>query len=156
VVTLHSDNPVYWGAAVEAVNEADDSVKALGRLAANLTLAAGGEHPEAAAETARDLGYGSLDGPYRAWLRELAKRPDLAQARQQWRETVRRQVRRLARQEIRSAGPAAVEGRTVVLPGLGETLVDAGRAELWFGARLEKVLGPPPRRRPGQGSGGSS
>ncbi|WP_267882887.1 MULTISPECIES: type I-E CRISPR-associated protein Cse1/CasA [unclassified Streptomyces] len=146
VVTLHATNEVYGGAAVDAVHDADNAVKALGQLAAHLVLAAGGERSEAARESVRSLGYGALDGPYRAWLRDLARQPDVLAARQRWRETVRRHMLRLARQEIRSAGPAAADGRVVDLPGRGPTLMDAGRAELWFLARLEKELGPPSGR----------
>ncbi|WP_078495977.1 type I-E CRISPR-associated protein Cse1/CasA [Streptomyces sp. LaPpAH-108] len=152
VVALHAHNPVYGEAAVDAVDDADEAVRAFGQLAVNLTLAAGGDRTDSAGETARDLGYGALDGPYRTWLRELARLPDLMTARQQWRETVRRHILRLARQEIRSAGPAAVEGRMVDLPGRGRTLLDAGRAELWFLSRLEKVLGSTATGGPTQGS----
>ncbi|MFC4329190.1 type I-E CRISPR-associated protein Cse1/CasA [Streptomyces andamanensis] len=144
VVTLHRTNPVYGAAAVDAASDAEQAVTALGHLAANLVRAAGGDRPEAAAAAARDLGYGVLDGPYRAWLRELARQPDLAAARRTWRESVRRQMLRLARQEVRSAGPAAGEGRVIELPGRGECLMDTGRAELWFRARLRHVLGPSP------------
>lgn len=147
VVALHATHEAYGGAAVDAVHEADKAVGALGRLAGHLVLATGGENPEAAAEAARDRGYGTLDVPYRRWLRELARQPDLLAARRYWRETVRREMRRLARQEIRSSGPAAAEGRIVDLPRRGRTLVDAGRAELWFAGRLTEVLGPPPDRK---------
>nr|WP_284453859.1 type I-E CRISPR-associated protein Cse1/CasA [Streptomyces sp. MRC013] len=143
VVTLHETNPVYGPAAVDAVSDAETAVEALGHLAGNLARAAGTGRPDTADAAARHLGYAALDGPYRAWLRNLARQPDLQAARQEWRETVRRHVHRLARQEIRSAGPAACDGRVVDLPGRGERLMDAGRAELWFRARLHQVLGPP-------------
>ncbi|MEU7022205.1 type I-E CRISPR-associated protein Cse1/CasA [Streptomyces sp. NPDC046203] len=154
VVALHADNPVFGAAAVDAVHDAEQAVKALGSLAANLVLASGGERADQAAETVRDLGYGALDGPYRAWLRQLAHQTDLLTARKQWRETASRNIRRLARQEIRSAGPAAMEGRMVDLPGRDKTYLDAGRAELWFLARLERTLGAPvrPARGPGDPS----
>ncbi|OIV39179.1 type I-E CRISPR-associated protein Cse1/CasA [Mangrovactinospora gilvigrisea] len=146
VVTLHAENRTFGAAAIDAVREAVDAVSALGHLASHLALSSGSEHSDAAAETARDRGYGCLDGPFRAWLRQLASHPDVLTARQEWRETVRRQLYRLGREEIRSAGPAAADGRFVDLPGRGRTLMDAGRAELWFFARLEKTLGPPPGR----------
>ncbi|MGV9311835.1 type I-E CRISPR-associated protein Cse1/CasA [Streptomyces sp. NPDC003691] len=151
VVAMHAVNEVYGAAAIDAVHEAEKAVQGLGRLAANLVRAAGGESAETAAATARDLGYAALDRPYRAWLVELARQPDLQAAQQRWRETVRGHVLRLAWQEIRSAGPAAFEGRVVDVPGLGRTLIDAGRAELWFLAQLDKVLGPPQAglQRPG-------
>ncbi|WP_367124680.1 type I-E CRISPR-associated protein Cse1/CasA [Streptomyces phytohabitans] len=140
-VVLHADNPAFRGAAIDAVRCADKAVRALGQLAANLVLAAGGDQTDSAAESARDLGFGALDAPYRAWLRELARQPDLTLSYERWHATVRRRVQRLARQEIRSAGPAATEGRTVDLPGHGRTLLDASRAELWFHASLDKALG---------------
>ncbi|MGW2479673.1 type I-E CRISPR-associated protein Cse1/CasA [Streptomyces sp. NPDC001571] len=145
VITLHARNEVYGAAAVDAVSDADQAVEALAQLAANLVRAAGGEHTDAAVEAIRDLAFGALDGPYRKWLRELAQQTDLLKAQRQWRAAVRREVQRLARQEIRSAGLPAVEGRMVDLPGRGATLLDAGRADLWFHARLEKVLGSAPR-----------
>ncbi|MFC0601003.1 type I-E CRISPR-associated protein Cse1/CasA [Streptomyces palmae] len=143
VVTLHEANPVYGAAAVDAISDAEGAVEALGYLAGNLARAAGRDQPDAADGAARELGYGALDGPYRAWLRDLAKQMDLRAARQSWRDTVRRHMLRLARQEIRSAGPAAGEGRMIDLPGRSAILMDAGRAELWFRSRLHQVLGPP-------------
>ncbi|WP_455568462.1 type I-E CRISPR-associated protein Cse1/CasA [Streptomyces lasiicapitis] len=141
IVTLHEEDPVYGAAAVDAVSEAEDSVVALGQLAANLARAAGID-PASSIATARDLGFGALDGPYRAWLKDLYAFPDLPAARQDWRSTVRRHMLRLGRQLLNSAGPAADEGRLVDIPGLGARLLDAGRAESWFRARLDKVLGP--------------
>ncbi|MGW6454440.1 type I-E CRISPR-associated protein Cse1/CasA [Streptomyces sp. NPDC055078] len=142
VVTMHGVNAVYGAAAIDAVHDAEDAVnRGLGRLSANLVRAAGGVDPDTAAATARDLGYAALDGPYRLWLRELARQPDLLAAKQHWREIVRRHMLRLARQEIRSAGPAAFEGRFIDVPGGSKILMDAGRAELWFLTQLEKALG---------------
>ncbi|MBD0746012.1 type I-E CRISPR-associated protein Cse1/CasA [Streptomyces sp. CBMA152] len=142
VVALHEENPVYGGAAESAVTEADLAVAALGQLAGNLARAIGAE-PDSHVTTARDLGFGTLDGPYRAWLRALASHPDPVAAAQEWRATVRRHVRRLGRQLVVSASPTAHEGRMADVPGLGIRLVDAGRAELWFLGRLNQVLGKP-------------
>ncbi|RLV78600.1 type I-E CRISPR-associated protein Cse1/CasA [Streptomyces rapamycinicus] len=146
VVTLHEANPVFGAAAVDAVSDAEDAVRALGQLAGNLARAAGSA-PATPIATARDMGFGALDGPYRAWLKDLLAFPDLEIARQQWRDTVRERLERLSRQLLTSAGPAADEGRLIDAPGQGGQLMDAGRAELWFRARLHKVLGPPPSRR---------
>ncbi|MCI0385089.1 type I-E CRISPR-associated protein Cse1/CasA [Streptomyces sp. CNQ085] len=141
VITLHEGNPVYGAAAVDAVNEAELAVAALGQLAGNLARAAGTD-PGSSVAAARDLGFGTLDGPYRAWLKDLLSYPDPATARQEWRSTVRRHVLRLGRQLLASAGPAADEGRLTDIPGLGVRLMDAGRASDWFIKRLGKVLGP--------------
>ncbi|MCK7627617.1 type I-E CRISPR-associated protein Cse1/CasA [Streptomyces sp. RS10V-4] len=142
VITLHEANPVYGAAAVDAVKDAEGCVIALGQLAANLARAAGAD-PTGPATTARDLGFGTLDGPYRAWLKSLLAFPELDSARREWRTTVRRNLLRLSERLLASAGPAADEGRLVDIPGMGTRLMDSGRAEHWFRARLTAVLGPP-------------
>ncbi|MER7758207.1 type I-E CRISPR-associated protein Cse1/CasA [Streptomyces sp. NPDC097619] len=152
VITLHAGNPEYGAVAVDAVSDAELAVSALGHLAGHLARATGSESTGPADE-ARDLGFGALDGPYRSWLRGLLEHEGTEAARQAWRDTVRRTVLRLGRQLIVSAGPAAIEGRTVELPGLGVVLMDAGRAEQWFLARLEKVLGPVAAVGTGRGNG---
>ncbi len=154
VITLHEKNPVYGAAAVDAVHEAESAVAALGQLAGNLARAAG-TNPQAPVDAARDLGFGTLDGPYRAWLKDLLAYPDPATARQEWRRTVRRHVLRLGRQLLASAGPAADEGRMTDVPGIGTRLMDAGRAHNWFVHRLNKVLGPA-GERPAAGTPTSS
>jgi CRISPR system Cascade subunit CasA len=140
VITLHGANPVYGATAVDAVQAAERAVGALGQLAANLARAAGSDpaSPEAAA---RDLAFGALDGPYRAWLKNLLGFPDLQTARREWQDTVRWHVLRLSQQLLDSAGPAADEGRLIDIPGQGKRLMDAGRAEVWFRAQLNRVLG---------------
>ncbi|WP_208881868.1 type I-E CRISPR-associated protein Cse1/CasA [Streptomyces armeniacus] len=140
VITLHEKNPVYGAAAVGAVSSAELAVAALGQLAGNLARAAGTD-PEPSTAAARELGFGALDGPYRAWLKDLLNFPDLATARVEWQSTVRRHVLRLGRQLLDSTGPAADEGRIADVPGLGKRLVDAGRADSWFKQRLNKDLG---------------
>ncbi|GHG50680.1 hypothetical protein GCM10018779_10970 [Streptomyces griseocarneus] len=145
VVTLHEANPVFGAAALDAVSEAERAVTALSHLAGNLARAAGTE-PAAPVTAARDLGFGTLDGPYRAWLKDLLAFPDLDAARREWRAAVRRHMLRLGRQLLDSVGPAADEGRLIEVPGVGTRLIDAGRAEQLFRLRLHKVLGPPEDR----------
>jgi CRISPR system Cascade subunit CasA len=145
VITLHEVNQEYGAAAVDAVSDAEEAVEALGHLAGNLARAAGRD-PAASAATARDLGFGALDGPYRAWLRNLLGFPDLQTAQRQWRATVRGHLERIGRHLLDSAGPAADEGRMIDVPEKGRQLMDAGRAEHVFSARLYHVLGPPQSR----------
>ncbi|MFG2735758.1 type I-E CRISPR-associated protein Cse1/CasA [Streptomyces harbinensis] len=147
VITLHEKNPMYGAAAVDAAHEAELAVAALGQLAGNLARAAGTD-PRSPVDAARDLGFGTLDGPYRAWLKDLLAYPDPVAARQEWRYTVRRHLLRLGRQLLTSAGPAADEGRMTDVPGIGARLVDAGRAHNWFIHRLNRVLGPAGERLP--------
>nr|WP_162689259.1 type I-E CRISPR-associated protein Cse1/CasA [Streptomyces sp. ST1020] len=141
VVTLHETNRFYGAAAVDAVSDAELAVVALGHLAANLARAAGTD-PATPQASARDLGFGTLDGPYRAWLKNLLSFPDLETARREWKTTVHRHLLRLGRQLLDSAGPAADEGRLTDVPGLGIRLMDAARADQFFRLRLHKVLGP--------------
>ncbi|MDX3388332.1 type I-E CRISPR-associated protein Cse1/CasA, partial [Streptomyces niveiscabiei] len=141
VVALHETNQIYGAAAVDAVSDAELAVVALGHLAANLARAAGTD-PATPQASARDLGFGTLDGPYRAWLKDLLSFPDLVTARQEWKNTVHRHLLRLGQQLLDSAGPAADEGRLTDVPGLGVRLMDVSRADQFFRLRLYKVLGP--------------
>lgn len=142
VITLHEANPEYGAAAVDAADEAEQAVRALGQLAANLARAAGTDH-ESPDNSARDAAFGALDGPYRAWLSMLPDFPDLEDARHEWRTTVRYHLLQHARELLESASPAADEGRVVELPGMVKRLIDAGRAERWFHSRLAYVLKTP-------------
>ncbi|WP_275127943.1 type I-E CRISPR-associated protein Cse1/CasA [Streptomyces monomycini] len=138
-VLLHQEYGAFRTAAVDAVADADEAVRALGHLAGNLARAAGTDAAPAT-QTARDLGFGTLDGPYRQWLATLATYSDPDAARKQWQATVRRRILRLGRDLLNSAGPAASEGRVTELPGYGPTWVNDARAETWFRRRLNKVL----------------
>jgi CRISPR system Cascade subunit CasA len=92
------------------------------------------------------VGYATLDGPYRQWLAGLGETSDPQAHRAQWQETVGAQVRALGRRFLDGAGPAAAEGRYVDLPdGDGRRWLNDAQAELWFLARLKKVLPLAPR-----------
>ncbi|MYT16176.1 MULTISPECIES: type I-E CRISPR-associated protein Cse1/CasA [unclassified Streptomyces] len=145
VVLLHEERPDYGKTAVDAVDDADAAVKALGHLAGNLALAAGSD-PGSVTETARDMGFGSLDGPYRQWLRDLGRSPDPRQARAGWQREVHRIIGELGRGLLESAGPATWEGRLVDTREGGTRWIDDSQAELWFRRRLNTVLpGASPR-----------
>ncbi|MCK1816239.1 type I-E CRISPR-associated protein Cse1/CasA [Streptomyces sp. XM4011] len=141
VVLLHQDNPVYGAAAVDAVKDADDAVRAVGHLAGNLARASGTD-PDPAVAAARDLAFGMLDGPYRAWLVTLAEHSDPQAAREEWRHTVRDHLLRLSRDLLNAAGTSVSEGRLVDIPGTGKRWIDDARAELWFRRKLFQVLPP--------------
>ncbi|MCX4675659.1 type I-E CRISPR-associated protein Cse1/CasA [Streptomyces sp. NBC_01433] len=147
VVLLHQDRPLYGAAAVAAVADAERAVAALGHLAGNLARAAGSE-PGPPTDTARDLGFGALDGPYRGWLAGLGEAEDPDAARAAWQATARRVVLNLGRELLDSAGRAAAEGRVVELPQVGKRWVDSSRADLWFRTRINKVLPKPPPDSP--------
>ncbi|MEE1927393.1 type I-E CRISPR-associated protein Cse1/CasA [Streptomyces sp. TRM 70351] len=144
VVVLHEENSVYGETAIDAVEDADEAVAALGHLAANLARAAGSD-PEGAVNAARDRGFGALDGPYRRWLAELARHTDPEAARQQWRDTARGHIVRIGGELLDAAGSAASEGRKADVPGLGKRWIDDAWAQLHFRQRLARVL---PRAAP--------
>ncbi|WNI16533.1 type I-E CRISPR-associated protein Cse1/CasA [Actinacidiphila sp. ITFR-21] len=146
VVALHRDRPEYARAAVDAVADADEAVTAYGHLAGNLARAVGSD-PHPATDTARDLGFAALDGPYRHWLAELARRTDPEEARADWQDTVSGIVRDLGRRLLDGAGPAAAEGRYVDLRDGGARWVNDAQADLWFRRRLNTVLSRAAARR---------
>ncbi len=153
VVLLHQDRRLHGAVAVDAVADAERAVSALGHLAGNLARASGSEAGPATA-TARDQGFGALDGPYRRWLVDLEEDTDLERARAVWRATVRRIVLGIGRELLDSAGRGAAEGRVIELPGVGKRWVDSSRADLWFRTRINKVLPkPPPEMRVGADTG---
>ncbi|MER7696115.1 type I-E CRISPR-associated protein Cse1/CasA [Streptomyces sp. NPDC096095] len=147
VALLHQDRPLHGAVAVDAVADAERAVSALGHLAGNLARAAGSEAGPATS-TARDQGFGALDGPYRRWLAGLEEDIDLEWARAEWRSTARLIVLGLGRGLLESAGGGAAEGRVVELPGVGKRWIDSSRADLWFRTRINKVLPKPPPETP--------
>ncbi|MFJ5813792.1 type I-E CRISPR-associated protein Cse1/CasA [Streptomyces sp. NPDC093108] len=150
VVLLHEHRPLYGAAAVDAVADAEKAVAALGHLAGNLARATGAP-PGPATDTARDRGFGALDGPYRHWVVSLGESADPDAARAAWQADVRRIVLALGRELLDGAGRAAAEGRVVELPGVGKRWVDSSRADLWFRTRINKVLPKPPSAPPVDG-----
>ncbi|MFF3531410.1 type I-E CRISPR-associated protein Cse1/CasA [Streptomyces rubiginosohelvolus] len=141
VVLLHDRDRAYGTQAIDAVSDAEGAVTALGDLATDLARAAGAES-DGPRGTARDQGFGALDGPYRTWLAGLADAQDPYAAREDWKRGVRRTVEHLARHLLAAAGEAAWAGR-VVPAKQGTQWLNSGLAEAWFRARLTKVLGAP-------------
>ncbi|MFE1824019.1 type I-E CRISPR-associated protein Cse1/CasA [Streptomyces anulatus] len=141
VVLLHDRDRAYGTQAIDAVSDAEGAVTALGDLATDLARAAGAES-DGPRGTARDQGFGALDGPYRAWLAGLAEAQDPYLAREGWKRDVRRIVEQLGRQLLETAGEAAWAGRTVPAKQ-GTQWLNSGLADAWFRARLTKVLGAP-------------
>jgi len=123
---------------VDAVEATDQGVAALRNLASNLVRAAGGSD-DALADSARraaaERAYSALDGPFRSWLQALEPGADLVSARYVWNAEARRIVKRLGRELVEGAGPAAwigreVRGRRVTTP----------EADGWFQTALREAL----------------
>ncbi|MFE5519165.1 type I-E CRISPR-associated protein Cse1/CasA [Streptomyces virginiae] len=92
VVLLHERDPKHAQAAIAAVEDSTKAVRALGDLAADLARTAG-RPAEAPGDTARDLGFGLLDSPYRKWIVTLDGSHDPLAARTAWQRTTYRIIR---------------------------------------------------------------
>ncbi|MDX3851332.1 type I-E CRISPR-associated protein Cse1/CasA [Streptomyces sp. AK02-01A] len=138
VVLLHERDHRYGQSAVGAVEDADAAVGALGALADNLARARGAE-PGAPSETARDLGFAALDGPYRQWLRGLGESDDPHRARRDWQVTAHRLIRELGTGLLDAAGTAAWEGRMIDTRS-GPRWLNDTLADVWFKGLLRRAL----------------
>lgn len=132
---LLAADPALRVCAVNAVQLAEDAVAALGSLAANLAVAAGGEADGARAR-ARESGFFALEAPYRSWLRGLDPRvADHARYSAQWERTVYPIIRGLGNELLAAAGAPAWVGRES-----GSQWIDSGQADIWFRRRLAELL----------------
>ncbi|MET9711888.1 type I-E CRISPR-associated protein Cse1/CasA [Nocardiopsis alba] len=145
VLLLRDGNRELAVTAVDAVNDAEDAVTALGDLATGLAQAAGadGEGPRA---TARDRGFGALDHPFRSWLRGLAVGEEAlddplypTHRRRDWQRELREIVVRLGEELIESASDASWEGRVIETKG-GAFWLHASSVDLRFRRALNKCL----------------
>lgn len=125
--------------AEEAVRVADEGVMHLRHLAENLERAAGGTGQGARAR-AGHLAYAALDAPYRVWLAGLTGDEDPLDAIANWKRVAYDVLRRLGREAVADAGPAAWTGREVTRGGRTD-LITTPRAEGWFLRALVKTFG---------------
>ncbi|QAY64106.1 type I-E CRISPR-associated protein Cse1/CasA [Xylanimonas allomyrinae] len=122
--------------AVDAVDAAEKAVFALGSLAQNVALAAGGSTESDAPRTrVATRAYAELDPEFRTWLRTLTAGADPLERRAAWHRSVLWLVNDLADEEVDDAGPAALVGRTA-----GGQFRDAGLALHWFRKKVRDVL----------------
>ncbi len=133
--------------ALEAVAAAEQAARAVGQLAGNLTLAAGGT-PETARDSARGSYYFQLDASFRSWLASLTRHTDPVSAAISWQRTAYDVALVQEQQLVRDAGPTAWTGRSYT-DRTGRRHVDAALASLWFRSSLHKALplAAPPRAR---------
>lgn len=103
----------------EEIGRCEDLAKAVGDLAQNLDIAAGGpenDSKKTAAASAREQLYFRLDQPFRRWLHDIDPAWDTettAQSIRQWRTDARRIAETLGRQLVQQSGTAAFTGRRV-------------------------------------------
>lgn len=96
--------------AVSGVGAAEACARAVGKLAGTLAEAGGGEYP-GPRDRAEELAYAELDTPFRAWVAGLDHGSEALDALEQWHVQARRIVRRLGRDLVEQAPPAAWSGR---------------------------------------------
>ncbi|KGM13639.1 type I-E CRISPR-associated protein Cse1/CasA [Cellulomonas bogoriensis] len=144
VAVLAVHDPALPQAALDAINAAEEGVKAVQRLAADLARAAGAGDDLAKAARARvaEQAYAGLDAPFRSWLGSLDDGTDPESARVGWHVTARRHLHRLGDDLVHAAGPAAWVGREV-MGGRVSTPQADGR----FRRALMEAL-PVPEERP--------
>lgn len=122
--------------AVEAATSAGRAVFALGVLAKNLALAAGGStESDGPLDRAAERGYAAVGDRFSAWIVTLRDGIDAGERETAWFRTVEQELDLIARSLLQDAGPAAIVGRTV-----GGRFVDAGVAERWYRRKLREVL----------------
>ncbi|SFC18912.1 type I-E CRISPR-associated protein Cse1/CasA [Streptomyces aidingensis] len=141
LVLLHHQDRTCARQAMDAAQDADEAVRALGDLAADLARAAGGD-PEGPRNAALAAGFDVLGEHYRSWLSVLAEAGDPFEQRRAWKRSVRHLLGRLGSRLTETAGEAAWQGRTVT-DRQGTRWLNSGLAETWFRARLTRVLGAP-------------
>nr|WP_131754759.1 type I-E CRISPR-associated protein Cse1/CasA [Actinomadura fibrosa] len=139
VVLLHEQDTELGMEAIDAVADAEHAVGILADLAADLARAAG-DAPEPRQDAARDLGFGSLDGPFRDWLADLKPGDDPRTVRAAWQKTAHRTIRALGSDLVDAAGPSAWEGRVVTAKDGRAVWLSSTRADQIFTARLAKAL----------------
>ena len=121
----------------------------VGRLARNLTIAAGGSderYQDEAAATAREQFYFRIDQTFRNWLRNIDPGWDMEMEEksiQTWRGVARRLATAMGRELVQEAGIEAFTGRMVVRnPGKTtekKIYYSAPKAYNWFLINLAKI-----------------
>lgn len=121
---------------LDAIEAAENTVRAVAGLARDLGRAAGGDIENGGpADRAREQFYALVDPSFRDWLLTLSIREPAREAAMRWQQELRVLALDVAEELLRSAGPAAWIGREV----RGHHL-DSGKAEVWFRRNVAKAL----------------
>ncbi|SNC73493.1 CRISPR-associated protein, Cse1 family [Kytococcus aerolatus] len=141
VAALSAGQPAVSGLLVEGVEAAEQGVRALGRLAANLARAAGDRDDlsrdagESASRAARQQGFAALDAPVRAWIASVDP-AELDSCRRAWFAEARGILRDLGAEMVRTAPPAAWVPRE-------SDAMDVPRADHYFQRALHTAFSLP-------------
>ena len=103
-----------WQSRVEdEVENCEQAAQCVGRLAWELSLAAGDKN-DTTAESARTQFYFTIDQPFRLWLQSIDPETDkLDEKADEWQEKARKLAAELGRQMVERAGNAAFVGHRV-------------------------------------------
>lgn len=133
----------------EEIGRCEDLAKAVGDLAQNLDIAAGGpenDSKKTAAASAREQLYFRLDQPFRRWLHDIDPAWDTettAQSIRQWRTDARRIAETLGRQMVQQSGNEAFTGRAVTFnrnkPNEKKVYYSAPKVYNWFLSAVNKI-----------------
>lgn len=109
LAALAAEGPEVADTIVTAARQTMDAAIELGRLAGNLTVAAGGEYAFVPAPT--EAALAGMTEPFKSWLTRVRPDADLEALRDQWFASVDRHLRDHGRSLVAGAGPVAVVGR---------------------------------------------
>lgn len=109
LAALAAEGPEVADTIVTAARQTMDAAIELGRLAGNLTVAAGGEYAFVPAPT--EAALAGMTEPFKSWLTRVRPDADLEALRDQWLASVDRHLRDHGRSLVAGAGPVAVVGR---------------------------------------------
>ena len=100
-------------AARDEIGRCEQAAQCVGRLAWELSLAAGDKN-DTTAESARTQFYFTIDQPFRFWLQSIDPETDkLDEKADEWQEKARKLAAELGRQMVERAGNAAFVGHRV-------------------------------------------
>ncbi|WHT23394.1 type I-E CRISPR-associated protein Cse1/CasA [Crossiella sp. CA-258035] len=114
-ILLHREATDLAATAVACVQAAEETAKAVGRLAGNLAAAAGcgRDERDGPVTRAREQVFAALDPLFRAWLRDLDATTDPMAAHQAWQRQARQCAQAVAADLLARAPMTAWRGRTV-------------------------------------------
>lgn len=128
--------------ARQCVESTDKAIFALGRFAANLCQASGGEGNlvSGARENAKSEAYYEIDSVFRSWFARLGPQSDSSEARDEWHGQARVVLKNIASKLMAEASPNAIVG-TAIKDSKGSSLwMTAAKAEALFFGGLCKTL----------------
>lgn len=128
--------------ARQCVESTDTAIFALGRFAANLCRASGGEGElvSGAREGAKSEAYYEIDSVFRSWFAQLGPQSDPSEARDEWHRRARAVLKNVASELMAGASPSAIVGAAIKNSKGDSQWMTAAKAEAMFFRELSKTL----------------